>query len=195
MMECAVPGHRVLLSRSAKPTRKFPFTLEKIEVNGHWVDTHTLRANRVVEEGLRKDWITPFANCSVQPEFPYGQSRFDFLLTRGEEKILLEVKNVTLTLNSDSAFFPDAVTARGQKHLKELLKAISAGYRGVIFFLVQRSEARSMRPADGIDPIYGKLLRRAVQRGVEALAYKTKVTPAETVLAEPIPVDLGEFAG
>ncbi|MBN2427096.1 MAG: DNA/RNA nuclease SfsA [Deltaproteobacteria bacterium] len=192
MMECAIPGYRVILSRSDNPKRKLPYTLERIEVNGHWVDTHTHRANRVVEEGLRKGLIAEFRNYTLSPEFSYGQSRFDFLLTKGEEKILLEVKNVTLTLNSDVARFPDAVTTRGQKHLKELLAARSDGYRGVIFFLVQRREARSFQPADNIDPVYGELLRQAVQGGVEALAYKTRVTPTETVLDERIPVILGE---
>jgi len=192
MKECAIPGYRVLLSRSNNPARKLPFTLERIEVNGYWVDTHTHRANRVVEEGLRKGWVKEFRGYGITPEFPYGQSRFDFLLTRGEEKVLLEVKNVTLTLDSNVACFPDAVTTRGQKHLKELLTALSEGYRGVIFFLVQRGEAVSFRPADTIDPEYGKLLRKVAQEGVEPLAYKTRVTATETVLNGRIPVQLNE---
>lgn len=195
MMECAVPGQRVLISRSLNPKRKLPFTLERVEVNGSWVDTHTQRANRVVEEGLRAGRIGEFSGYTIVPEFSYGQSRIDFLLSKGVENVLLEVKNVTLTLNSEVARFPDAVTARGQKHLKDLLAALSEGYRGVILFLVQRAEARSFQPADSIDPVYGKLLRQAIRGGVEAVAYKTKTTPRETVLGERIPVRLFDSEG
>jgi sugar fermentation stimulation protein A len=188
MKQCAVPGYRVLLSHTDNPSRKLPYTLERIEVNGYWVDTHTHRANRVVEEGLRNGLIEEFRDCAITPEFSFGQSRIDFFLERKEEKILLEVKNVTLTLERGVACFPDAVTTRGQKHLRELLDAVQGGYRGVIFFLVQRGEALSFKPADAIDSEYGRLLRLAVQGGVEALAYKTRVTATETVIDQRIPI-------
>ena len=192
MKQCAIPGYRVLLSRSDNPGRKLPYTLERIEVNGYWVDTHTHRANRVVEEGLREGLIEEFKNFAITPEYSFGQSRIDFLLEKEEEKVLLEVKNVTLTLESDMACFPDAVTNRGQKHLVELLAAVNCGYRGAIFFLVQRGEAFSFKPADAIDPEYGRLLRKAVMGGVEALAYKTRVTATETVIDRRIPILLNE---
>ncbi len=188
MRQCAIPGYRVLLSRSENPNRKLPYTLERIEVNGYWVDTHTHRANRVVEEGLRNGLIKEFKDCAITPEYSFGQSRLDFFLERKEEKILLEVKNVTLTLDPDVACFPDAVTTRGQKHLNELLTAVNSGYRGVIFFLVQRGEVISFKPADAIDPEYGRLLRNVVEGGVEALAYKTRVTATETVIDQRIPI-------
>jgi sugar fermentation stimulation protein A len=190
MRQCAVPGHRVLVSRSDNSQRKLPFTLELIEVDGHWVDTHTHRTNRVVEEGLRRGWIAELAGCRITPEHRFGNSRIDFLLEKDDRKTLVEVKNVTLTCEPQVACFPDSVTTRGQKHLQELTAAREAGYRSVIFFLVQRGEATAFRPADAIDPEYGRLLRRAAAEGVEVLAYRSIVSPEENRVGERLPVVL-----
>ena len=188
MLQCAVPGHRVLISAAANPLRKLPWTLELIEVNGSWVDTHTLRTNRVVEEGLRSGAIAELRGYDVSAEVPYGDSRIDFLLKRGGEAILVEVKNVTLCSTANVASFPDAVTERGQKHLRELARAQADGYRAVIFFLVQRCEATAFTPADAIDPRYGQLLREVTAAGVEVLAYRSVVTPEATCVGARIPV-------
>ncbi|MEJ2201453.1 MAG: DNA/RNA nuclease SfsA [Desulfuromonadaceae bacterium] len=190
MRQCAVPGHRVLISPATNPSRKLPYTLELIEVNGHWVDTHTQRTNRVVEEGLRRGWIAELAGFEVIPEFRYHASRLDFLLENPEQRVLVEVKNVTLCCQPGVACFPDAVTSRGQKHLRELLRARQEGYRAVIFFLVQRAEAETFSPADAIDPEYGRLLREVTRQGVEILAYKSVVSPTETRIGQGIPVIL-----
>jgi len=188
MRQCAVPGHRVLLSVSANPARKLPYTWELVEVNGCWADVNTLRANRVVEEALRNGTIAGFADCTVRPEFPWGTSRFDFLLESGGERTLLEVKNATLCCGDHLACFPDAVTERGQKHLRGLLQAKREGWRAAVLFLVQRGEAAAFTPADAIDPEYGRLLRAAVTGGVEALAFRTKVTPEEVTIDRVLPV-------
>jgi sugar fermentation stimulation protein A len=188
MRQCAVPGHRVLLSRSANLLRKLPFTLELIEVNGRWVDTHTHRTNRVVEEGLRMGWIEELTGGRITPEYPFGASRIDFLLEQDDKKILVEVKNVTLICRPEVACFPDAVTLRGQKHLRELMDARKAGYRAVIFFLVQRGEAVAFCPADAIDPEYGRLLRKAAAEGVEVLAYRSRVSVEENRVGERLPI-------
>ncbi len=188
MRQCAIPGHRVLVSVATNPARKLGFTLELIEVNGHWVDTHTHRTNRVVEEGLRTGTIAELAGCQVTPEVPFGASRLDFLLERGAEKTLVEVKNVTLCCEGAVACFPDAVTERGQKHLRELQRARQEGFRAVIFFLVQRGEAEAFTPADAIDPDYGRLLREVAAQGVEVLAYRSIVSPQENRVGERIPV-------
>lgn len=191
MRQCAVPGYRVLVSRSGNPQRKLPFTLELIEVNGHWVDTHTHRTNRVVEEGLRRGLIAELAGFRITPEHRFGNSRIDFLLEKDDCKTLVEVKNVTLTCAPQIACFPDAVTTRGQKHLQELMGARKAGYRAVIFFLVQRGEATAFCPADAIDPEYGRLLRQAAAEGVEVLAYRSIVSPEENRVGERLPILLG----
>ena len=188
MRQCAVPGHRVLLSVSANPARMLPYTWELVEVNGCWADVNTLRANRVVEEALRNGTIAGFADCTVRPEFPWGTSRFDFLLESGGERTLLEVKNATLCCGDHLACFPDAVTERGQKHLRGLLQAKREGWRAAVLFLVQRGEAAAFTPADAIDPEYGRLLRAAVTGGVEALAFRTKVTPEEVTIDRVLPV-------
>lgn len=189
MLQCAVPGFAVLISRSDNPKRTLRYTLELIRVNGYWVDTHTQRTNRLVEEALRQGGVDGLSGYQLQREYPFGASRIDFYLHRGEEQVLLEVKNVTLC-DDGVARFPDAVTLRGQKHLRELQHAVVQGYRGVIFFLVQRGEAQRFAPADQIDPDYGRLLREVVAAGVEPLAYKTHTTPEENRVVERLPVVL-----
>ena len=115
----------------------------------------------------------------------------DYVLQeQGPERVLLEVKNVTLCCRPELACFPDAVTARGQKHLRELLRAVEEGWRAVIFFLVQRGEAQGFAPADHIDPEYGRLLRQVAQGGVEVMAYRTLVSPQEVRLDCPLKVCL-----
>jgi sugar fermentation stimulation protein A len=101
----------------------------------------------------------------------------------------VEVKNVTLVENN-LARFPDAVTTRGQKHLKELMNEIQNGNRAVIFFLIQREDADSFAPADDIDPTYGKLLRDAFHAGVEIMAYQCKLSPEEISIWRKLPVML-----
>ncbi len=187
MLQCAVPGYPVLISASDDPKRKLKYTLELIRVNQRWVDTHTLRTNRIVEEALAMGWISEFSGYQMQREFRFGESRIDFLLEKDRQKVLLEVKNVTLCTDQ-VASFPDAVTIRGQKHLLELREGVAQGYRGVIFFLVQRSEATCFSPADEIDPEYGRLLREVAAAGVEPLAYKTLASPTENRIRAAIPV-------
>ena len=190
MKQCAIAGYNVLISQSDNPKRKLKYTLELIKVGPYWVDTHTQRTNRVVEEALRNNKIESLEDFQVQPEYKFGTSRIDFYLEKEHSKVLVEVKNVTLCCNETTACFPDAVTTRGQKHLRELLAAKEQGYRAVIFFLIQRNEATEFSPADDIDPEYGRLLREVVAGGVEAMAYKTVVTPEENRVGERIPVVL-----
>ena len=190
MKQCAISGYPVLISQTDNPKRKLKYTLELIRIGDDWVDTHTQRTNRVVEEALRNGWVAGLEGYCVQPEYKIGDSRIDFYLEKGSEKVLVEVKNVTLCCQPNVACFPDAVTTRGQKHLRELLAAKKVGYRSIIFFLVQRGEVTEFSPADEIDPEYGRLLREAVAAGVEALAYKTVVTPEENRVGEQIRVVL-----
>lgn len=190
MLQCAVPGHQVLVSIADNPARKLGYTLELIRVGGHWVDTHTHRTNRVVEEALRSGAIAELAGYQVAPEVRCGASRLDFGLERAGEQVLVEVKNVTLLCGADVACFPDAVTTRGQKHLRELLEVHRQGARAVIFFLVQRGEATAFTPADQIDPEYGRLLREVVAAGVEVLAYRSIVSPEENRVGKRLEVNL-----
>lgn len=189
MKGCANPGSRVYISRSSNPGRKYAFTWELVKTDGFWAGINTALPNHLVREAIEIGTVVELQGYAViRPEVAYGEhSRIDLLLESPGRRCFVEVKNVTLVENG-LALFPDAVTTRGQKHLNELMRVVREGDRGVIFFTVQRGDGESVSPADAIDPEYGRLLRLAVQNGVEALAYRALVTPQEIVLNERLPV-------
>lgn len=191
LKSCLVPGNPVRVSLQDRPGRKLKYTWEMIQINGGWVGINTLLPNRLVSEAIRAGNIERLADFdSLRREVKLGKnSRIDILLERGERKCFIEVKNVTLVEN-EIARFPDAVTERGQKHLRELMKVVKQGDDAVIFFVLQREDARIFSPADDIDPEYGKLLRRAVKSGVKLLAYQASVNPTGIFLARPVPPEL-----
>lgn len=191
MLGCALPGSRVLLSRSDNPTRKFPYTWELVQADGCWVGINTALTNRLAREGIEQGIVAELQGYElIRQEVCYGseRSRIDLLL-EGPGLCYVEVKNVTL-IDGDVARFPDSVTERGQKHLRELMAMVESGARSVNLFVVQRADARAVAPADAIDPAYGRLLRLAVEAGVELLAYQARVTPAEIVLSHSLPISL-----
>jgi sugar fermentation stimulation protein A len=189
MKGCAIPGSSVLLSRSDNPGRKYPYTWELVKINGLWVGINTGLPNRLTGDAVKQGVIKELRGYeSVRPEVRYGQnSRIDLLLSGSKGLCYVEVKNVTL-VEGGVALFPDAQTARGRKHLQELMREVRNGNRGVIFFVVQRADACALAPADAIDPEYGRLLRTAVENGVEAMAYQAHVEPDEIYLKRPLPV-------
>ena len=191
MKGCAVPGNRVLLSLSSNPKRKLAYTWELVRADGLWVGINTSLPNRLTGEGIELGTVEELAGYdTIRPEVRYGKdSRIDLLLSGPAGLCYVEVKNVTL-VNGNVARFPDAVTLRGQKHLHELMREVREGNRGVIFFVVQRADAEVLAPADSIDPEYGRLLRLAVENGVEALAYQAHVDPEEIYLTRSLPVRL-----
>ena len=193
MLGCAEPGSRVWLSRSANPKRKYPFTWELVEVGGSvLVGINTVRSNALVREAVEDGIIRELAGyASIRSEIRYGGegSRADLLLTGGDGRpCFVEVKNVTAAVSGGIAVFPDAVTVRGTKHLRELTGVVADGGRAVLCFSVQRGDAREVRPADDIDPVYGRTLREALAAGVEAVAYRAEVSPAAVRLRSRIPV-------
>jgi sugar fermentation stimulation protein A len=189
MLGCALPGSPVMLSRSADPKRRLPYTWELVKVDTRWVGINTLRANRLAREAIEAGRIPELAGYrSIRGEVPYGtRSRIDLLLSGPQGECYLEVKNVTLA-QGDTACFPDAVTLRGQKHLRELMAVVAAGRRGVVLFVVQRGDVTALAPADRIDPQYARLLRLALRRGVEVLAYRADPSPGAILLDTPLPV-------
>lgn len=189
MKGCALPGGQVLLSRSDNPNRKLAYTWELAEADDHWIGLNTSLPNRLVREAIEDGTVSELQGyTSIRPEVPYGdRSRIDLLLEGPAGRCFVEVKNVTL-VEKGRALFPDAVTTRGQKHLQELMRVVREGDRGVIFFTVQRADGNTVSPADLIDPEYGRLLRMALENGVEALAYRALVTPQEIRLTERLPV-------
>ena len=191
-MGCCEPGSRVWLSESDSATRKYRHTWEIVEVERVMVGINTGLPNALVAEAIGDGTLGELAGyLSVRREVAFGEegSRVDLLLEGpGREPCYVEVKNVTAAASRGVALFPDCVSARGAKHLRELMRIKASGMRPVQVFCVQRGDVNEVRPADGIDFEYGRLLREAIAAGVEVLAYRAKVTSDEIRLAERIPV-------
>lgn len=196
MRGCAQPGWRVWLSPATEPARKLAYTWELVEVDdGACVGVNTGRPNRVVCEALRAGLIPALRGYScLRTEVRYGQegSRIDILLDEaqnGAPPAWVEVKNVTL-LEQGVALFPDAVTTRGQKHLRELMAVRATGQRAVVLFCVSHTAAQHFAPAGQIDPEYARLLGEAAAQGVEVMAWRCALSPTAWVLDVEIPVML-----
>lgn len=191
MMGCKTPGSAVYVSRSHKQGRRLPYTWEMIRINGGWVGINTLHPNRLVAEGIDSGMIRELQGCeSIRREVCTRQgTRLDLCLQTNNGLCFVEVKNVTLAVDGAAAF-PDAVSERATKHLKELMWLRRKGHRAVVVFVIQRSDCHFFRPADEIDGEYGRWLRRAVTAGVEVWPYRASVTPKEIVLTERLPIRL-----
>jgi len=192
MMGLIEEGNPVYLSRPEKPGRKTAYTLEIIQLPSTLVGVNTQLPNRLIKRAIQHGRIPELAGYqSLQAEKRYGtNSRIDILLADNEKPpCFVEVKNCTL-VEDGTALFPDAVTTRGLKHLKELQAEVDRGNRAVMFYLVQRMDAEVFSPADAIDPVYGRELRNAVKNGVEILAWDVTINPAYVRLRRPLPVRL-----
>lgn len=192
MLGCMAPGSRVWLSAAANPARKLAWTWEMVEARpGVRVGLHTGRSNALVREAIEAGWVDALAGYSgIRGEVPYGEgSRIDLLLTAPDRPpCYVEVKNVTAAAEGGVALFPDAVTVRGARHLDEMAAQVAAGRRAVLVFCVQREDVTEVRPADAIDPHYGRRLRAALAAGVEVLALGARVGLAEIRLEGVLPV-------
>jgi len=186
MRNCQVPGTPCWFSRTADPRRKLPGTLEIVTTgDGRLAGVNTGRANRLVEEAMTAGRIEALRGYEgVRREVRYGEenSRIDFLLAGDGKPCYVEVKSVTLSLGDGRAAFPDAITRRGAKHLRELEAMVAAGARAVLLFCVQLSAIDTVVPAGDIDPDYARALRQARSRGVEVLAWGCRLGPEEIVL-------------
>jgi len=193
MLGCADPGMRVWLSRAANPARKYAWTWELVEaLPGVLVGIHTGRTNALVREGIQAGIIAELHGYpALKGEVMAGEGfRVDFLLQGHADQpdCYLEVKNVTAAVQDGIALFPDAVSERASRHLRELMVKVRAGQRAMLCFCVQRDDVQEVRPADAIDPVYGRTLREAAVAGVEILAYVARMSPTEAVLYRPVPV-------
>ncbi|MFV9669210.1 DNA/RNA nuclease SfsA [Pantoea sp. KXB25] len=194
MTGCATPGDRIWYSTSDSLTRKYPHSWELTETQqGHWIGVNTLRANQLVAEALDQNWLPALAGYSqLQAEVKYGteKSRIDFLLkAEARRNCYIEVKSVTL-LHEGKGYFPDAVTIRGQKHLRELATVAAEGHRAVLLFAVLHSGIEDVSPARHIDAAYAEQLAQAQQEGVEVLAYQAALSAQGMFLKSPISVTL-----
>jgi sugar fermentation stimulation protein A len=169
-----------MVSESGNPSRKLPHTLEMIHNGACWIGVNPALANAVAAEGLREGKIPELAGYpGVRREAAWGDgTRFDFLLSGGLAPCYVEVKSVTLATGDGCSAFPDAITARGARHIRELLAVRAAGHRAVLLFVVQRSDGRKgFRPASEIDPVYAEALRQAHAAGLEVYAHLAEVSP------------------
>jgi sugar fermentation stimulation protein A len=192
MRACCEPGRPAYLSRHNNPSRRLQYTFELVEMPTSMVGVNTAVPNRLGREAIHDGTIRSLAGYdSVRAEVRYGtNSRIDLLL-EGQKRgrCFVEIKNCTL-VEQGIAYFPDAVTARGLKHLWELQQQVQEGNRCVMFYLIQRTDAHLFKPADLVDPEYGKALRTAVQHGVEIMAWDVKISLEEIVIRKQVPCDL-----
>jgi len=198
MTGCAEPDDTVWYSTSTNLKRKYPFSWELTQTQQqHFICVNTIRANSLVEQAILDGTISELQGFSqLTREVKYGDenSRIDLLLdfpTNDESSIpqaskaYVEVKSVTL-LDKDQGYFPDSVTTRGQKHLRELIQIVESGDRAVLLFAVLHTGINSVKVADHIDIKYAQLLEQAIKAGVEVLAYKADISESGLFISERI---------
>lgn len=187
MKSCLEENAEVYLSPTNNPKRKTKFTWEMIKINGDWVGINTANPNKIAFEAIRDQKIEGLKGYTkVKREVKFGDSRFDVFAENDHEKCFVEVKNVSMK-SGNYALFPDAVTTRGQKHLRTLMEVKRSGIRAVMLYLIQRSDVTVFAPATEIDPAYAKTLKEAVNAGVEVFPLLAKVSPQKIELVKPLP--------
>ena len=195
MTGLAAPGTKVWLSKSDNPARKLPYSWELAEVDlgsgMELVGVNTGHPNALVAAAIAEGVIEELRGySSLRREVRYGRnSRVDFLLEQqGKPSCFVEVKNVHLMRKTALAEFPDAVTARGAKHLEELAAMVVQGHRAMMVFLIQIGSADRLAFARDIDPRYGAAFDRARAKGVEAIAYRCAISAVEIAVTGAVPV-------
>ena len=192
MKGCAIPGSQVWLSVSDNPKRKYKHTWELIKVPETMIGINTLVPNKLVKQSIENGLIQELSGYDrVKAEVKTSShTRLDLLLeNEAEEKCYVEIKNCTL-VEEGTAMFPDAVTVRGQKHLDELEHLVSLGHRGIIFFLIQRMDAKAFKPAAMIDKVYAEKLKKVVENGVEIIVRDTVINTQVIRIRNIVPVHL-----
>ncbi len=169
-------NNKVWISKSNNPNRKLKYTLEIMDHYKSKVGVNTHSANKIVYHALKNNLIKEFRNIvEIKPEIKFGlNTRFDFLVVSKKSKAFVEVKNVTLSRKPGLAEFPDAITARGLKHINELLKASKKGYKIFILYLIQRDDCKLFKVAKDIDQNYSNTLVKAVKNNLKILCYDCK---------------------
>ncbi len=190
MKSCLEEGAEVYLTPVNDPKRKTKFTWEMIKINGSWVGINTGNPNKLAFDAVVAGTIPELAGYTfVKREVKFGDSRFDVFAENETEKCFIEVKNVSLK-EGYYALFPDAVTSRGQKHLRTLMEVKAKGMRAVMLYIIQREDVEVFAPAKDIDPQYAQLLKQAVNAGVEVIPMQAKVTPHKIELVKKLPFEI-----
>ncbi len=192
MMGCSEPGSPVMISRSDNPSRKYPHTLEMVQAGPVWIGVNTSLTNKLVHEALENGVVNEFGlvDAITREVKTSANTRLDFQLESQGRQIYLEVKNCSLAV-ARAAMFPDAVTARGTKHLHELAALRLQGHGAAVLFCVQRGDADYFRPAAHIDRIYADTLAEVAAAGVMVLAYQADVSPRGITIRKQLPVKTG----
>jgi sugar fermentation stimulation protein A len=188
MMGLLNKGNIVWFSESDNPKRKLKYTLQIVVINNKPVGINTHLSNKIVLESLKNKKIKNlirFANIKSEIKFS-DNTRFDFLISNNKEKCFLEVKNVTLLRQDNIAEFPDAITTRGTKHLKELIEAKRKGYESCLLYLIQREDCETFKIANDIDQEYKIAFNMAIENGVRILCYDCKLSNEEIILNNQI---------
>ena len=169
------------VSKNDDPKRKLKFTLEILKSKNNLIGINTHLANKLVFEGLKNNSFLEFKNLeNIQPEIFYNkETRFDFLVSKENNKSFIEVKNVTLIRDNKNSEFPDAITTRGSKHIKTLIEASKKGYQCYVLFLVQISNCKYFKIAKDIDKEYYENYKYAKKVGVNFIAYNCKIGSKE----------------
>jgi sugar fermentation stimulation protein A len=192
LVELLRPGAELYLAPHKAPTRRTQFDVVLVRHGGVLVCVDSRLPNKIFAQAVRAGELPEFwgYDC-LRPEVKVGHSRLDFLLT-GREKVpcYVEVKSVTLVVDQEGRF-PDAPTARGRRHLQELMRLKTQGYCAVVVFLIQRGDASRFAPNKETDPLFARTLRLAAGQGVEVLAYRCQVNEKEIVLGGRVEVVLG----
>ena len=183
-------GNDVFLLKHDDPKRKLKYGLEIIKAQKNLVGVNTHMANKIVKHGLKNNLIKELKDIvTIKPEVFFNkETRFDFLIEKKGQKSFVEVKNVTLVRNNNTAEFPDAVTSRGSKHLITLIDTIKKGYKAYLIFLVQIQNIEKFKIAKDIDPLYYKNYILAKKAGVIFLAYRTKINTKEIKVEKKIKI-------
>ena len=190
MMGLLEEGNEVYLLKNDDPKRKLKYGLEIIKSRNNLVGVNTHMANKIAHHGLKNNLIKELKNCeNIKPEVFFNkETRFDFLIEKNNQKIFMEVKNVTLFRNKNTAEFPDAITSRGSKHLLTLIDAIRKGYKCYLLFLVQIENMEYFRIAKDIDSEYYNNYLIAKKAGVNFLAYRCKINSKEILIDKKLKI-------
>ena len=190
MMGLLNENNDVFVSKNNNPKRKLKYGLELIKANNNLVGINTHKANKIVNHALENNLITELKNNDrITPEVFFNkETRFDFLVEKNKKKSFIEVKNVTLFRDKQTAEFPDAVTSRGSKHLLTLIDAIKKGYKTYLIFLIQIENMKYFKIAKDIDSNYYKNYLVAKKAGVNFLAYGCKISTNEIYINNKIKI-------
>ena len=190
MYELLTPGTQVVLKEVLKSSRKTSFDLIGVIHNDQIISIDSRVPNKLVLKALMNREIEEFSEYNtIQPEYSYGDSRFDFLLLNNDKKCLLEVESCTL-VKDGVALFPDAPTERGRRHVRMLTEVKKEGYRASMLFIVQRTDAQVFTLNDKADPEFETYLRNAFFKGIDVFAYDSEFVETRNILKRKVEVDL-----